>query len=136
MRHLLIALALFVTSAHADTWVNVYGLSHHAKSGDREHNPGIGLETSIDRDWSLAVGTYLNSIDRRSYLVAGKYHWIDRGVWKVNVNMGGVTGYRHTEVAPLVLPELCWRWVCGIYIPKFGDEVEAAMAIYLRIPLQ
>jgi hypothetical protein len=128
---LLLTLALPVT---AETWVHVYGRSWHDQAGYRGTNTGVGLEHRLAPDWSWAIGTFQNSEDRQSVVVMAKYHWIDHGSWAVRWQLGAVTGYSRREVAPVILPELCWSWVCGMIIPNVGQSAAAA-AFYLRVPL-
>jgi hypothetical protein len=128
---LLLTLALPVT---AETWVHVYGRSWHDQSGYREINTGVGIEQQFATHWSWAVGTFQNSEDRQSVVVMAKYHWIDSGSWAVRWQLGAVTGYSRRTVTSVILPELCWSWVCGMIIPNVGQSAAAA-AVYLRVPL-
>ena len=136
MKSLLLAL-LFTLSwpVHAQTWVHVYGKSWHALPGYREINTGIGIERQFADDWSWAVGTFQNSIDRQSVTGMLKYQAYRQGDFAVNIQLGGVTGYRNYAVAPVALPEACWAWVCGMFVPRIENETTAALAVYLRIPL-
>jgi hypothetical protein len=130
-------LALLLTLAQpvtAETWIHVYGRSWHDQAGYREINTGVGIEQKFAPAWSWAAGTFQNSEDRQSVVVMAKYHWIDHGSWAVRWQLGAVTGYRRREVAPVILPELCWSWVCGMIIPNVGQSAAAA-AVYLRVPL-
>lgn len=131
---LLISLAPMVWAE--DTWIHVNGRSFH-KTGDfRGWNPGLGIERSFNQDWSWATGWYMNSINRNSTYGLAKRIWNLDPDWQINLNLGGVTGYRGYTLAPVILPEACYRWICGLYIPRFSDDNVAAAAFYLRIPIQ
>ena len=130
-------LALLLTLAQpvvAETWLHVYGRSWHDQSGYREINTGVGIEQKFAPAWSWAAGTFQNSEDRQSVVTMVKYHWIDQAPWAVRWQLGAITGYRRYAVAPVILPELCWSWVCGMIIPT-TSQTAAAAAIYLRVPL-
>jgi hypothetical protein len=132
-----VVLSLFLTtSATAETWIHIYGASRHEHSGYRETNTGIGIEHTVTPRWSGVVGGFQNSYNRQSYYVAGKYHVLQSSPVYVNITMGGVTGYYNYEVLPLVLPELCVTWVCGMYMPRVNHNTVNTLAFYLRIPLK
>lgn len=119
----------------AQTWVHVYGRSWHDQPGYRGINTGVGVEQQFAPQWSWAVGTFQNSEDRQSVVGMAKYQWYQSTSVAVNLQLGGVTGYRRYAVAPVVLPEACVGWLCAMFVPKIGDETTAAVAVYLRIPL-
>lgn len=137
MRSLIFGLLMFWTSLvwAQDAWIHVSGRSFHERGNFRGWNPGLGIERSFDQDWTWAAGWYQNSIDRTSSYGLIKRSWrMDHG-WQINANIGGVGGYQGYSVAPVLLPEVCWHWLCGFYIPKLGQDNVAAAAFYLRIPL-
>lgn len=121
-----------------DTWIHVNGRSFHDSGYYRQWNPGLGIERKInnDKDWTWAAGWYQNSIDRITTYSSVKRMWRLDDTWQININMGGVTGYRGWTVAPVILPEACYGWVCGFFIPKLNHENTAAAAFYLRIPIK
>ena len=136
MRSFVFALLLALAwPASAQTWLHVYGRSWHNTSGYREANGGIGIEQQFAPQWSWAVGTFQNSIDRRSVTGMAKYQWYQSSLVAANLQLGGVTGYRNYRVAPIVLPEACWTWICGMFVPRIANETAAAAIVYLRIPL-
>ena len=136
MKRLILAVFLILAlPVHAETWVHVYGASWHEQPGYREINTGLGIEHRFDDRWTWAVGTFQNSIDRQSVAVLVKYSAFQQGDLLVNWQLGGVTGYRHYAIAPVILPELCVSWVCGMFVPRIGSETQAAVAFYLRIPI-
>ena len=136
MRSFVFALLLSLAwPVSAQTWLHVYGRSWHDGSGYREANGGIGIEQQFAPRWTWAVGAFQNSIDRRSVAGMAKYQWYQSTLVVVNLQLGGVTGYRRYDVAPVILPEACVGWLCAMFVPKIGDETTAAVAVYLRIPL-
>jgi len=135
MRSFVLSLLLTLSwPVAAETWVHVYGRSWHDQAGYRETNTGVGVEQQFAPAWSWAVGTFQNSEDRQGVVTMVKYHWIDQAPWAVRWQLGAVTGYSRYTVAPVILPELCWSWVCGMIIPNVGQSAAAA-AFYLRVPL-
>lgn len=126
---------LWAQNSVAESWLHVSGLSWHDRPGYQEINTGIGFESSWNQSWNWAVGTFQNSIDRQSVYALAKYRWWVKDDLAVNLNLGGVTGYRRYAVAPVILPEACVGWLCAMFIPRIGDETTAAAAVYLRIPL-
>lgn len=128
-------LLILAVPASAQTWLHIYGLSKHESPGYQEINAGIGIEQQFAEQWSWGLGTYRNSIYRQSMAGMVKYQWYQQGDFSVNMQMGGVTGYRRYAVAPVILPETCWSWICGMFVPRIENETRAAVAVYLRIPL-
>lgn len=136
MRSFIFAFLLVIAwPVHAQTWLHVYGRSWHDQSGYREINTGIGIEQQFSDRWSWALGTFQNSIDRASAVGMAKYQWYQQSNFIINLQLGGVTGYRNYPVAPFVLPEACWTWICGMFVPRIANETAAAAIVYLRIPL-
>jgi len=128
-------MSFFCLPATAKSWLHLYGGSWHDQPGYREINTGIGIERQFGDQWSWAVGTFHNSIDRQSVFAVIKYQWYQQGDFVSNLQIGGVTGYRGYSVAPVILPEACWKWACGMFIPRIENETTTAVAVYLRIPL-
>ena len=138
MRSLVLAV-LLLASAPAwcqTTWLHVLGRSWHAGSGYNDNNLGLGVETALQPGWSLAAGTYRNSIDRDSWYLLAKRQFWNHGPWTAHLNMGVATGYQVTPVAPVILPEMCVHWLCAIAVPQIGQETTGALALYLRIPIK
>lgn len=129
-----VILAVGAGVAQAQTWIHVSGTSIHNRSGFNERNVGGGVEWQIQPRWSAAVGVYHNSEYRTSTYALAKYHWWRRQDWAANLNLGAATGYQISPVVPVILPELCWRWTCGMIIPAFAESSASAVAFYLRIP--
>lgn len=115
-------------------WVHISGHSWHDQSGFNQNNIGIGIETVVHDKWSAAVGTYHNSIYRDTWYLLAKHQFWTQGAWTAQINMGVATGYQIRPVAPVLLPELCVHWLCGMAVPRVGDYTTPALALYLRIP--
>lgn len=129
-----IVLIAWVFPAQAQTWLLVSGISAHTKSGYNGNNVGVGMEWQVKSQWSAAVGTYRNSEYHTTAYALGKYHWWRGSGFAVNFNMGTVTGYHLAPLVPVILPEICWHWACGMIIPAFSESGASAAAFYLRIP--
>jgi len=137
MKYLIsVVFSILALPVQAETWLHVYGRSWHDQPGYRDVNTGIGIEKRLVDRWTWAVGTFQNSLDRQSVTVLAKYAAYQHGNLAVNWQLGGVTGYRHYTVAPVILPELCVSWVCGMFVPRIGSEITAAGAFYLRVPYE
>lgn len=121
--------------ASAQTWLHVYGLSWHESPGYQDVNTGIGIERQFSDDWTWALGTYRNSINRQSMVGMAKYQWYQQPDFGVNIQIGAVTGYRRYILVPMILPEVCWSWICGMAVPRVSSDTRSAVAVYLRIPL-
>lgn len=137
MSKIVLSLVLLLSSlnASAETWVHISGISWHNKPGYQEFNAGIGIETQIYSKWSAAIGSYRNSVDAQSIYGLVKYQLYQKDDVAINVNLGGVSGYPKYSVIPLLLPEACFGWLCGSYIPSMRDTMPAAAFMYLRVPL-
>lgn len=130
-----ILLASCVTAQSQDRWLHVSGRSWHDQPGYNGHNWGLGLEHRINQRWSAAAGMYHNSLDRTTAYGLIKHHWWHNGAAQININLGLATGYDLRPAAPVVLPELCAGWVCGLFVPAIGANTTSALALYLRIPI-
>ena len=84
-----------ILGLHLMTW--------HAQPGWNGINPG--LYAKVDSGWT--AGFYYNS-DRRWSAYAGKTFKVFD---KVDVTVGGVTGYSTRTISPLVIPSIeLWRF--------------------------
>lgn len=118
------------------SWLHVSGMSWHDQAGYNGSNPGLGFEIRTDPKWSVAGGTYRNSFGRTTWYGMTKYHWYRVGDMQINANIGAVTGYGYRPAAPIVLPELCYQWMCLLGVPRVGPDTTSALALYLRIPIR
>ena len=125
---------LICQTASAQTWLHVGGLSWHDQPGFNNSNPGIGLERLVTNKWSVALGTYQNSDYQTSLYATGKYHWWYQNGLAINLNLGVATGYTAYPLVPMLVPEFCWHWVCGMVMPAVNPNGASALAAYLRLP--
>ena len=135
MKHLLLLLLFVASTAEAQSYVHVNGISKHNKSGYNEQNWGVGYEQAVADNWTVAVGTYKNSEYRHSTYAYGRYAMYKQDRWDIGLNVGIVTGYRTQSVVPVVLPEACYGWVCSMFIPQIGGIEASAITARLRIPI-
>ena len=70
---LAMVLADMVDARGEDLYLNLHGVSNHLNTSEKfnESNPGVGL-TYGDK-WYGTVGTYFNSISRRTWYLGGGY---------------------------------------------------------------
>lgn len=132
---LMLWMTMLALPAQAQTaWLHVYGTSWHQEPGYNSRNWGLGAEVQLADRWTVAGGTYRNSVDRDSWYALAKRQVWQQGSVIVNLNMGAATGYQ-SSITPVVLPEVCWAWLCGFVLPRAGAGTTAMTALYLRIPL-
>jgi hypothetical protein len=136
MKRLLFLLLFITTTAGAESYVHLNGVSKHNKSGYNEQNWGAGYEQSISKDWTVAAGAYKNSEYRHSIYAYARYALYKKDQWDVGVNVGVVTGYGKQSVLPVALPEVCYNWVCSMIIPQVGGIEASAITARLRIPVK
>lgn len=91
-----IALATACAAASAGTCGVHIGSHHFPDAGMNNVNPGAYYTT----DASVTVGGYWNSHRKPSFYAAKLVH-----VGRVDVALGGVTGYREA-ISPLVVPSI------------------------------
>lgn len=118
-----------------DTYIHVSGVSIHQKSGFNSFNSGIGIEKEIYSDWSISLGTYNNSVNNQSVYVLGKYKVATLSSISFNIVAGGVTGYQNNRISPVIAPEVCLQYVCGLLIPPINDVVVGTIGLYLKLPV-
>ena len=118
-----------------DTWVHVSGASIHQKAGFNSFNPGIGIERELYSDWSISLGTYNNSVNNQSIYVLGKYKVATLSSLSFTVVAGGVTGYQNNRISPVIAPEVCLQYVCGLLIPPINDVIVGTIGLYLKLPV-
>jgi hypothetical protein len=135
MKRLLFLLLFITTTANAESYLHLNGVSKHNKSGYNEQNWGAGYEQTVTKEWSVAVGWYNNSEYRHSKYAYARYSAYKKNSWDIGINAGIVTGYRKQSVLPMALPEVCYSWVCGMIIPQIGGIEAGAVTARLRIPI-
>lgn len=132
---LALVLALNLSLAQAETYVQINGLSAHDQSGYNGFNYGAGLEQSITDRWSVATGWYYNSNYRGSTYAYGRYAFYKQGSWDVGITLGAVTGYPRASVVPMAFPEACYGWVCVLAAPRVEATGAGVVGVRLRVPV-
>ena len=122
-------------ACHAETFLQVNGLSLHDRTGYNGFNYGAGLEQGITDRWSLAGGWYYNSERHGSTYAYGRYAFYKQDRWDIGVAVGAVTGYRRAAVVPMAFPEVCYGWVCGLFAPRVENTGANVIGMRLRIPV-
>jgi hypothetical protein len=136
MKRLLFLLLFITSTASAESYVHLNGVSKHNKSGYNEQNWGAGYEQTIGDNWTAAAGAYKNSEYRYSTYAYARYSLYKNNRWDIGINAGAVTGYAEKNVVPVALPEVCYGWVCTMIIPQVGDMGAGCIAARLRIPIK
>ena len=132
---LALVLAFYLSTATAQTFVQVNGASLHDRSGYNGLNYGLGLEQEIHNRWTVAGGWYYNSDYRGSTYAYGRYAVYKKDLWDIGVAMGVVTGYEPYPVAPTLFPEVCYSYLCAVALPRVKATGANALGFRLRIPV-
>jgi hypothetical protein len=130
-----VALLLMSVAIHAQTYVQINGVSAHDQSGYNGFNYGAGLEQGITDKWSVAGGWYYNSEYRGSTYAYGRYAVYKKDSWNIGVAVGAVTGYQRARVVPMAFPEACYGWVCTLFAPRVEATGANVVGVRLRIPV-
>ena len=128
-------LMCFSVTCHADTYVQVNGVSLHDRPGYNGLNYGAGVEHTVTKDWTVAGGWYYNSERRGSTYVYGRYAFYKKDSWDIGVAVGAVTGYQRATVVPMAFPEVCYGWTCAMFAPRVEDTGANVVGFRLRIPV-
>jgi hypothetical protein len=131
----LYVILIFGSVAQAQTFVQINGLSLHDRSGYNGFNYGAGVEHTVTKDWTMAAGWYYNSERRGSGYTYGRYAVYKQDSWDIGIAVGAVTGYQRAAVVPMIFPEVCYGWVCGLFAPRVENTGANVVAFRLRIPV-
>lgn len=123
-----------------NVWVNFGGVSYHFDRGRgfNEQNFGIGLEYEFNKDVSLAVGQYRNSIDRTSRYAAVAYTPLHAGNFSFGAAVGTVDGYyfRNGGFIPMAMPMATYETkhfgVNALYVPKMKD-ISSVVGVQFKV---
>ena len=132
---LVIAMIMTIAAPRAQTYLQVNGLSLHDQSGYNGLNYGAGLEQTITDRWTVAGGWYYNSEYRGSTYAYGRYAVYKKDQWDIGVALGAVTGYQRASVVPMAFPDVCYAWICGLFVPQVENTGSSVVGIRLRIPV-
>jgi hypothetical protein len=130
-----ILLAVFIGQASAETYIQINGASVHDRPGFNGFNYGAGIEHVVTDRWSVAGGWYRNSEYRGSTYAYGRYAVYKEGSWDMGIAGGLATGYEPYTVAPTLFPEVCYRYLCAIALPRVKTTGASALAVHLRLPI-
>ena len=135
MRFILLCLFL-ITTAQAETYLQINGASIHNRPGFNGINYGAGIEQTITDNWTVSGGWYRNSEYRGSTYGYARYTVYQNGPWNIGVGAGLVTGYNNYTVAPMAFPEACYSYICAVALPQVKTSGGAsALAFHLRVPI-
>lgn len=136
MKYIFGFLILFnVLASHAETYLQVNGVSAHDRSGYNSFNYGAGVEHSLDQNWSIASGWYRNSEYRGSAYTYGRYSFYKQHHWNLGLSIGAVTGYQRAQVVPMAFPEVCYGWLCAVAFPRVEATGANVLGLRLRVPV-
>ena len=132
---LALVLALNLSLIHAQTYVQINGVSVHDRSGYNGLNYGAGLEQGITDRWTVAGGWFRNSEYRSSVYAYGRYSVYQQDHWDIGIGIGAVSGYQRATVLPMLFPEACYGWLCSLFVPQVDANCASAIGFRLRIPV-
>lgn len=123
-----------------NVWIQFGGVSHHFDR-DRDFNEknfGIGVEYEFNRDLSLAVGQYRNSIRNTSHYAALAYTPLHAGPFSFGVAAGTIDGYYFNNGGffPMAMPMATYETkhfgVNALYVPKVKD-VSSVVGVQFKV---
>jgi hypothetical protein len=126
--------AIISSTIHAETYVQINGVSVHSRPGFNGFNYGVGIEQTVADRWTVAGGWFRNSEYRGSAYAYGRYAIYKNKSWDIGVGAGLVTGYESYPVAPSLFPEVCYSYICAIALPQVKTTGASALAVHLRLP--
>lgn len=81
-----------------DCSLQLHAGSYHAEPGYNNDTPGIGALCPVNGDWSLAAGTYFNSMSKQSVYAGFLWQPVRLGPVKAGLYGGLATGYIYDVV--------------------------------------
>lgn len=137
MRLLLLSILLVLsTTCLADTYLRLNGLSMHSTAGNNALNYGLGLEHDINEDWAIGAGWYRNSEWHGSGYAMARYTFYKDDMWNIGVGVGAVTGYKTMSPLPMVMPDVCYGVLCGLFVPKLEATGSNVLGFSVRLPIE
>ena len=137
MRAIILAVLItFSFNCFAEDYVRFTGLSWHSTPGNNPINAGVGFEVEHNKDWAWTGGTYRNSEYNYSWYAGARYTFYKDTEWNVGLIGGAVTGYRAFSVIPMVMPDVCWNYLCVGALPKVSKDGSNIVAFSVKLPIQ
>ena len=137
MRVIILAfLTIFSLNCLAEDYVRFTGLSWHDTPGNNPINSGVGFEVEHNKDWAWTGGVYRNSEWNYSWYAGSRYTFYKDSDWNIGLVGGAVTGYRAFSVIPMVMPDVCWNYLCVGALPKVSKDGSNVVAFSVRLPIQ
>ena len=142
---ILISLAAHAEESISKVWVNAGFYSAHFDSdkGLRNANPGLGFEYSLDNEWRLTAGRFINSDNANSNYLGAYYQPWQVGDFKVGVVSGFFKGYPKAFNGgwfPALLPVVSWEsGQVGLnvaLVPPLKDRLYGAVSFQLKFRLK
>ena len=114
------------------------GSYHFNRDKDwREWNPGLGFEYAPNENWSVILGSYLNSNDKRTNYVGAAFYRLRYGNLALGVDVAVATGYRSPVlVYPAVTYQKDRYGVSMIFIPTSVKGFNPFVGLQLRLQLK
>ena len=135
-RILLLALIVFSTNCLAEDYVRFTGLSWHNTPGNNPINAGAGIEIEHNKDWSWTGGAYRNSEYNWSWYAGARYTFYKDTDWNIGLMGGLVTGYRVASVIPMLMPDVCYNYLCVGALPKVSKDGSNVVAFSVKLPIE
>jgi hypothetical protein len=133
---LLIFLTVFSLNCLAEDYVRFTGLSWHSTPDNNPINAGVGFEFKHNKEWAWTGGTYRNSEYNYSWYAGARYTFYKDEDWNVGLIGGAVTGYRAMPVIPMLMPDVCWNYLCVGALPKVSKDGSNVVAFSVKLPIQ
>ena len=131
-----------VKDSHHTLWLNAgfYSVHFDTDKGFRNNNLGLGLEATLNENWSVTAGRFINSNNAYSNYAGAYYlpfHW---GRWKAGVVGGTFNGYPNAFDGgwfPAILPVVTVegeRFGLNIaLVPPLKDRLYGAVSFQLKL---
>ena len=137
MRVIILAVLLTLSfNCLAEDYVRFTGLSWHSTPNNNPINAGVGFEFEHDETWSWTGGAYRNSEWNYSWYAGARYTFYKDTDWNIGLIGGAVTGYRSMPVLPMVMPDVCYNYLCMGALPKVGKDGSNVVTFSVKLPIQ
>lgn len=122
-------------------WLNFGGMSQHFKNAGKfnQQNAGFGMEYAIDKERSLVIGEYRNSVHKDTRYIGGAWMPLGYGLVKVGALAGLVDGYPKMRgggffpvLLPLVAVETKYVGVNLTVMPSIPGQVSGCVAVQMK----